>query len=105
MSMQRLPLAVRAAAHREAGIRPWRAPGASNARLRSRSLHVPAEFVAHRRQQLVCKRGFAARAEAFVKGGREHRHRYGLIDRGLDGPAPLSGIGDLADKVAEPGVL
>src|SRR5215468_9038637 len=55
-------------------------------------LEMPAELVAHRREQLVSEVGLAARAETLVEGGRQDVSRHGLVDRGLDRPAPFSGV-------------
>src|SRR5271163_1030574 len=65
-----------------------------SARRRRRLLEVPAELIAHRRQHLVRKQRFAAGTESFVQRGGEHMGRNALVDRGLDGPAALPGIGD-----------
>src|SRR5208282_1863022 len=54
-------------------------------------LEMPAEFVAHRREQLVSEIRFAAGAEPLIEGRRQHMGRHTLIDRGLDGPAAFSG--------------
>ena len=67
--------------------------------LAGRLLDVPAELEAHRREQLVLEVGLAARAEALVERGRQHRRRHGLVDRGLDRPAPFAGVGDAAGEL------
>jgi hypothetical protein len=54
-----------------------------------RFFHMPAELVSHRREQLVLKVRFAARAKALIERRREDRHRHGLIYGGLDGPSPF----------------
>ena len=43
-------------------------------------LDVPAELVAHGREQLVREIGFAARAEALVQRGSQHRRRHRFVD-------------------------
>src|SRR5713101_4281768 len=53
-------------------------------------LQVPAEFVTHRREQLVRKIGGAARAETLIECGSEHLRRHALVDRGVDRPAALA---------------
>ena len=61
-------------------------------RVTRRFLEMPAELVAHGRQQLVAEVRLAARAEALVQRGGENGRRHRLVDRGLDRPPPLAGI-------------
>jgi hypothetical protein len=53
-------------------------------------LHVSSELVTHRRQYLVRKVCFPARAESLIQRRREDRRGNSLIDRRLGGPAPLA---------------
>src|SRR6266849_11220993 len=55
-------------------------------------LQVPAEFVTHRREQLVRKIGGAARAEALIECGGKHLRRHAFVDRSVDRPAALARI-------------
>ena len=64
-----------------------------------RLLDVSAELEAHRRQQLVLEVRLAARAEALVERGGQHRRRHGFVDRGLDRPAAFAGVGDAAGEL------
>ena len=64
-----------------------------------RLLDMPAELVAHRREQLVGEIRFAARAEPLVQRRGQHMGRHALIDRGLDGPAAFAGIGHPAREM------
>src|SRR6516164_4885178 len=66
--------------------------------LPGRLLDMPAELVAHGRQHLAGKIGLAARAEALKECGGQHMCRDRLVDRGLDGPAPLARIGNAPRK-------
>src|SRR5262245_14040223 len=68
-------------------------------------LQMSTEFITHGRQQLVAEIRLAARAETFVEGGRKYGRRHGLVDRGLDRPAPFAGVGDFASKVGELGIF
>src|SRR5262249_60811955 len=58
-----------------------------------RFLEMTAKLVAHRRQQLVCKIPFAARAEPFVESGGEHMGRNALVDGSLYRPAAFARVG------------
>src|SRR5262252_2937868 len=66
---------------------------------------MPAESVAHRRQELIGKVRLASRAEALVQRGGEHRRRHGLVDRRLDGPAAFAGIRYAPGELRERGIL
>src|SRR5690349_19027369 len=79
------------------GINGWRRYRATASLL----LHMPPELPAHRRQQLVLEIRLAARVEALVQRGGQHRRGHGLVDRGLDGPAALAGVGDAAGELRE----
>ena len=64
---------------------------------------MPAELVAHRRQQFVLIGGFAPRAEALAERRGEDRRRHRLVDGGLDRPASLAGIRTRPANSADPG--
>ena len=66
---------------------------------------VAAELFAHRGDQLAAVVTLAARAEAFVQRGSEHRHRHGLVDRGFDRPPPLARVRNPAREFGERGIL
>src|SRR5262249_27139602 len=68
-------------------------------------LQVTTEFVAHGGKELVGEPRLAARTEAFVERGRKHGHRDGGVDRGFGRPASCAGVGDLAGKIRERGIL
>jgi hypothetical protein len=53
-------------------------------------LQMSSELLAHRRQNLVRKVCFPARAESLIQRRREDRRGNSLIDRRLGGPAPLA---------------
>ena len=63
--------------------RPYRAVATSSFAAVVRRFEMAAEAEAHRRENLVLEFGFAARTEARVERGREHRRRHGLVDRRL----------------------
>src|SRR5215471_5767848 len=71
----------------------------------ARFFEVSSELEAHRRKQLVLIIALAAGAEAFVKRGRENGYRHALIDRSLDRPAALTGIGDVSRKFGQLRIL
>src|SRR5918993_1230114 len=64
-----------------------------------RLLDMPAELVAHGREQLVGEIRLAARAEPLVERRRQDMRRHTLVDRRLDGPAALAGIGHPASEL------
>src|SRR5215831_9048787 len=66
---------------------------------------MSAELETHRREQLVLIIRLAARTEALIERGGEHRHRYGLVDGGLDCPASFTGVGHAACKLLQVGIL
>ena len=53
-------------------------------------LHVSAELITHRREQLVLEVRFTARAETCVQRGRQDRSGDRLVDRRHDRPASLA---------------
>jgi hypothetical protein len=55
-------------------------------------LHMPPEFIAHSREQLVGECRLAARAEAFIERGRKDRSRHRFVDCSLDRPASFPRI-------------
>src|SRR5215469_4224444 len=59
-------------------------------RLFGRFLEVAAELIAHGREQLVLEFCAAARAEALVERGGEHRCGDALVDPRFDRPAPFA---------------
>src|SRR5579864_978360 len=65
---------------------------------------MAAELVAHGGKQLVREIRVAARAEALVERGRQHMGRDAFVDGGLDRPASLTGVGNVALKGSERGV-
>ena len=60
---------------------------------------MAAKTGAHRGEDLFGKGMFLARPKAREQSGGQHFSRYGLVDRGIDGPAAFAGILD------EPGVI
>src|SRR5262252_9223504 len=70
-----------------------------------RLLDMAAELEAQRREQLVGELLLAARAEAGEEGRADHRRGDALVDRRLQCPAPLAGIGDPAVEVGQVGIL
>src|SRR6516164_2894023 len=62
---------------------------------------VSAKSIAHGGQQLVSIVGFATRAETLVKRSGQNRYGDCLINRRLDGPAPLAGIGHSTGELFE----
>src|SRR5262249_24912206 len=63
------------------------------------------ELETHRREQLVLIVRLAARTEALIERGGEHRHRHRLVDGGLDRPASFSGVGNPACKLLQVGIF
>src|SRR5271165_3634556 len=55
---------------------------------------MAAKTKAHGREHLVLKVRVAARTESLVKRRGQDRHRHAFVNRRLDGPAALAGIGD-----------
>src|SRR5262249_49005464 len=53
---------------------------------------VSTELIAQRREQFVGEIGLAARAKPFIQGGRQDVRGHGLVDSGLDRPAPLARV-------------
>ena len=79
--------------------------GAKARLLGLRLLEMPAELEAHRRQQLVLVLGVAARDEALIERGAQHRHRHALVDSRLDRPATFAGIGHATGEFRERQIL
>src|SRR5882724_7336919 len=73
--------------------------------LARRLLEMTAEFVAHRRQQLVGILLLAARAEAREQRRADDRSGNPLVDRRLKRPTTLARVGDPAMEVGQIGVL
>src|SRR6266581_5306506 len=48
------------------------------------------ELIAQRREQFVGEICLAARAKTLIQGGRQDVRGHGLVDGGLDRPAPLA---------------
>ena len=63
------------------------------------TLDVAAEAETHRREHLFSEVVLPPRTESGVKRGRQHVRRDRLLDRGLDGPAALAGILDVAGEL------
>ena len=68
-------------------------------------LKMPAELVAHGREQLVGEIRLAARAEPLVERRGEHMGRHALVDGGLDRPAAFAGIGHPPAEFRQGGIL
>ena len=51
------------------------------------------------------KVGFAARGEPLVQGRGQHGGRHGLVDGGLDRPAPFARVGNAARKFGQRRIL
>ena len=68
-------------------------------------LHVSAELITHRREQLVLEVRFAARAETCVQRGRQDRSGDRLVDRRHDRPASLAGVGHAAGELRQRRIL
>ncbi len=66
---------------------------------------VPAELLPHGGEDLVGEGGLAVGAEALVDGRGQHRRGGAGLDTRLQGPAALTGIGDLAAERRQGGVL
>jgi hypothetical protein len=64
-------------------------------------LEMAAELEAHGGEQAVLELRLAARAEAFEERGGEDVRRHALVDRGVERPSPLAGIGDPAGEALE----
>src|SRR2546430_7199676 len=50
------------------------------------------ELIAQSREQFICEICLAARAKTLIQGGRQNVHGHGLVDGGLDRPAPLARV-------------
>src|SRR5260221_10983363 len=68
-------------------------------------LDMAAELEAQCREQLVGELLLAARAEAGKHRRADHRRGNALVDRRLQRPASLAGIGDPAMEVGQVGIL
>src|SRR5579875_3362304 len=64
-----------------------------------RRLEMAAEFVAHRRENLVLELRLAARTEARIERSAEDGGRDGFVDRRFDRPTALARIGDVAREL------
>src|ERR1700679_1985661 len=62
---------------------------------------MAAEPKAHGREQFFAEGVAHPRTEAGIERGRQHLGRHRLLDRRLDGPAALTGIGDVAGELGE----
>src|SRR5438067_11757986 len=62
---------------------------------------MAAELEPHGGEQAVLELRLAARAEAFEERGGEDVRRHPLVDRGVERPSPLAGIGDPAGEALE----
>ena len=69
------------------------------------TLDVPAEAEAHGRENLFAERVLLPRAEAGVERRGQHVRRDRFLDRGLDGPAALAGILDVAGEFLQLRIL
>ena len=54
--------------------------------------HVPAELEPHGREKFILEIRIAARAESFIQGRGEYRHRNAFVDGGLDGPSSFARV-------------
>src|SRR6188508_3054389 len=70
----------------------------------ARALDVAAELTPHRGKKPVGEIVVVARAEAREQRRREHGHGHARVDGGVDRPAALAGVRDLAEKAFEAGV-
>src|SRR5690242_3325604 len=66
-------------------------------------LHVTAELEPQRGEHAVLELGLAARLEAREQRRGEHVGGYGLVDRGVERPAPLARVGDMTSEAIELG--
>src|SRR6185437_13270892 len=87
---------------RRMALRFFRLPFRIN---RLATLDVAAKAEPHRRQHLFCEVVLLARTEAGVKRGGQHICRDRLLDRGLNGPATLAGILDVAGELIQLRIL
>src|SRR5437764_838276 len=70
-----------------------------------RCFYMAAEFLSHRRQDLLRKGVLLTRAEADIERGRQHVRGNGFIDGCVDGPAALPRILHEAGVIGERGIL
>src|SRR6478752_4786632 len=66
---------------------------------------VAAELVAHGGDRLHRRAVVLARGEAGEQRRGDDVHRHRVVDRGLDGPAPLAGVLGVPGDLVEVGVL
>src|SRR4051794_22410736 len=66
-----------------------------------RALHVAAELLAHRREDLAGEVGLPTRGEALEERGGEHAGGHALLDRRLDRPPALARVGHVAGEALE----
>src|SRR5687768_2929697 len=85
-------------------VRSPDAPKMTSTQASARGLDMAAELGAERRQDLFRERVILPRAEALEERRREHVGRHRLFDRGLDGPAPFTRVGDVADEPRQLGI-
>src|SRR5690606_14439441 len=64
-------------------------------------LVMPAELLAHRREQSVRVGVFVSGAEAREERGRKRRHGDAQVNRGFERPASFAGIGDVSREAVE----
>src|SRR2546428_2126725 len=53
---------------------------------------VSTELIAQSREQFICEICLAARAKTLIQGGRQDVNGHGLVDGGLNRPAPLARV-------------
>src|SRR5262249_42169661 len=75
--------------------------GRRNARSSWSLLEMAAELEAHGGEQAVLELRLAGRAEAFEERGGEDVRRHALVDRRVERPSPLAGVGDPAGEALE----
>src|SRR5260370_39814165 len=68
----------------------------------SLAFDVPAELVAHGRQNLAGEVALSAGTEALVESGAQHRGGYRFVDGREDCPAAFARIGNAPRKIIEP---
>src|SRR5215212_9988657 len=68
-------------------------------------LLVTAKTIAHRRQDLFVEGVLLARTKAREQRRGQHFGGHGFVDGGVDGPAPLAGIIDVAGIALQRGIF
>src|SRR3954452_14691527 len=66
-----------------------------------RAIHMAAELLAHRREDLAGEVRLPARFEALEERGGEHAGGHALLDRRLDRPPALTRVGHVAGEALE----